>query len=132
LTKEQIKLYQKYKFINKKQVLDEATLQHYNNVITKKVNELNKIATPLEERDTANCQLQLQLPTAHCQLPTAHCQLQLPTAYCLLPTETAHSFSKTPYTSSESFCKDRIIPKISSEEKSFVLIFFSIERERSC
>ena len=52
LTQEQINFYQKNKFIKLKQVLDEPTLSHFNNIITKKVNQLNQVETPLEERDT--------------------------------------------------------------------------------
>lgn len=52
LTKEQVEFYQKNKFIKLKQVLDKPTLEYFNNIITKKVIALNKIETPLEERDT--------------------------------------------------------------------------------
>lgn len=52
LTSSQIEFYQKNNFIKLKQVLDEATLQHFNKIITKRVNELNKNAIPLEKRNT--------------------------------------------------------------------------------
>ena len=52
LTQEQIGFYQKNKYIKLKQVLDQATLDHFNEVISRRVTELNKEETPLEERDT--------------------------------------------------------------------------------
>ncbi|MEM6380601.1 MAG: phytanoyl-CoA dioxygenase family protein [Bacteroidota bacterium] len=52
LRQEQIDFYQKHKYIKLKQVLDQATLDHFNEVISNRVNELNKEETPLEERDT--------------------------------------------------------------------------------
>ncbi|MFK8006683.1 MAG: phytanoyl-CoA dioxygenase family protein [Saprospiraceae bacterium] len=52
LTSEQINFYKKNKFIKIKQVLDAPTIEYYNNVITKKVNELNQTSIPLEKRGT--------------------------------------------------------------------------------
>ena len=52
LTPSQIEFYQKNKYIKLKEVLDEATLQYFNEVITKRVNELNKNVVPLEKRNT--------------------------------------------------------------------------------
>jgi len=52
LSDEQINAYKKNNYIKLKQVLDESNLKHFNNTITKKVNELNKVNTPLEKRDT--------------------------------------------------------------------------------
>ena len=52
LTEAQISFYQKNKYIKLKKVLDEPTLAYFNDVITRKVEQLNKIETPLEERDT--------------------------------------------------------------------------------
>lgn len=52
LTEEQIAFYQKNKFIKLKQVLDKPTLEYFNNIITEKVDALNKIETPLVDRDT--------------------------------------------------------------------------------
>lgn len=52
LSKEQIDFYQKNRFIKIKQVLNEELIAYYNAVITKRVNELNQLSTPLEERST--------------------------------------------------------------------------------
>lgn len=52
LSKEQIDFYQKHKFIKIKQVLDAATLAHFNEVISEKVKELSAGVRPLEERST--------------------------------------------------------------------------------
>lgn len=52
LSQEQIAFYKKNKFIKLKQVLDEKTVAHFNEIITKKVEELNTISLPLEKRST--------------------------------------------------------------------------------
>ena len=52
LSAEQISFYQKNKYIKLKQVLDEPTLTFFNDVVSKRVNELNKVEIPLEKRDT--------------------------------------------------------------------------------
>jgi len=52
LTQEQIDFYKTYKYIKLKQVLDVETLFCYNILITKKVEELNNVLTPLEDRTT--------------------------------------------------------------------------------
>lgn len=52
LTSDQIQFYQKNKFIKLKEVLDEKTLQYFNSVISKKVDELNEVEIPIEKRDT--------------------------------------------------------------------------------
>ncbi|UJH68897.1 phytanoyl-CoA dioxygenase family protein [Allomuricauda sp. SCSIO 65647] len=52
LTAEQIDFYQENRYIKLKQVLDAETLAHYNAVISKKVDELNRQDIPIEERNT--------------------------------------------------------------------------------
>ena len=52
LSEEQIAFYQKNKFIKVKQVLDEATVAHFNAIISKRVEVLNEVDTPLEKRNT--------------------------------------------------------------------------------
>ena len=52
LTEEQIDFYRKNRFIKLKNVLDDEALAHFNQVISKKVDELNSGSTPLAERDT--------------------------------------------------------------------------------
>ena len=52
LNAEQIAFYQENRYIKLKQVLDQETLDHFNAVISKKVDELNQVETPLEERNT--------------------------------------------------------------------------------
>ncbi|MFK7937414.1 MAG: phytanoyl-CoA dioxygenase family protein [Saprospiraceae bacterium] len=52
LTEEQISFYKKNKFIKVKQVLDAATVRHFNEVISQKVDELNQNDVPLEQRNT--------------------------------------------------------------------------------
>jgi len=52
LTREQIDFYDKNRFIKLKDVFDAETLQYFNNVITEKVNEMNKTTTKVDERDT--------------------------------------------------------------------------------
>lgn len=52
LTQEQIVFFQMNKYIKLKDVLDEATLDHYNRIITERVKLLNTIDIPLKERDT--------------------------------------------------------------------------------
>jgi len=52
LTQEQIDFYQTNKFIKIKQVLDEPAIDYFNEVISKKVDELNKQDIPLDQRDT--------------------------------------------------------------------------------
>ncbi|MFS4415881.1 phytanoyl-CoA dioxygenase family protein [Maribacter sp. 2307ULW6-5] len=52
LTEDQIDFYEKNKFIKLKQVLDGETIAHFNQLISEKVEELNKESVPLHERDT--------------------------------------------------------------------------------
>ena len=52
ISEEQIAFYQENKYIKVKDVLSEDLLNHFNKVITKKVNELNQVDIPLEQRDT--------------------------------------------------------------------------------
>ncbi len=52
LTAEQIDFYQKNNYIKVKQVFDTGLLAHFNEVISKKVAELNEQNTPLEARST--------------------------------------------------------------------------------
>lgn len=52
LTPEQIQFYQINRFIKLKNVLDSETLNFYNTVISKKVDELNLLDIPLKKRDT--------------------------------------------------------------------------------
>ena len=52
LKQEQIDFYQKHRYIKLKEVLDAETLSYFNVLITKKVEELNNMSVPLEERST--------------------------------------------------------------------------------
>ena len=52
LSQNQIDFYKKNAFIKLKEVLDAETLAYYNKIITDKVDELNRQAVPLQERDT--------------------------------------------------------------------------------
>lgn len=52
LKEKQIKFYQKKGFIKLKNVLTPNEIAFYNTIISKKVNELNTINTPLNKRDT--------------------------------------------------------------------------------
>ncbi len=52
LTQDQIDFYQKNRFIKLKQVLSPEVVAHFNEVITNRVNELNTVTVPIEERDT--------------------------------------------------------------------------------
>ena len=52
LTKEHIAFYQTHRYIKLKEVLDEETLSHFNSIISRKVDELNEVDQPLEERST--------------------------------------------------------------------------------
>ena len=52
LNQEQIDFYWQNKFIKLKQVLDRASLQHFDRIISYKVKELNGVALPLAERTT--------------------------------------------------------------------------------
>jgi len=52
LTAAQIGFYQKFNFIKIKEVLNAETIHYFNEVISRKVNELRKAEQPLEERDT--------------------------------------------------------------------------------
>ena len=52
IQQEQINYYSQHSFIKIKDVLTPEVLQHFNEVISKKVIELNKVDTPLEDRDT--------------------------------------------------------------------------------
>ena len=52
LSDEHIRFYQQNKFIKLKNVLDTQTLDHFNEVVTKRVNLLNQENRPLEQRST--------------------------------------------------------------------------------
>jgi ectoine hydroxylase-related dioxygenase (phytanoyl-CoA dioxygenase family) len=52
LNQEQIDFYQKNRFIKLKEVLNLETIQFYNEVISKQVNEMNQEQTALEDRTT--------------------------------------------------------------------------------
>jgi ectoine hydroxylase-related dioxygenase (phytanoyl-CoA dioxygenase family) len=52
LTAAQIGFYQKFNFIKIKEVLNAEAIHYFNEVISRKVNELRKVEQPLEERDT--------------------------------------------------------------------------------
>ncbi len=52
LQEHQIEFYQKNRYIKLKQVLDEATLAYFNEIISKKVSKINDVETPLDQRDT--------------------------------------------------------------------------------
>ena len=52
LSAEQVEFYKTNKYIKLKDVLDENTLAYYNTVISNKVDELNDVDIPLEERST--------------------------------------------------------------------------------
>lgn len=52
LSQEQISFYQKNRFIKLKSVLNQETVEFFNNAITKQVNEMNQEQTALDERTT--------------------------------------------------------------------------------
>ncbi len=52
LTAEQISFYQKNRYIKLKQVLNEETLDFFNKAITERVEKMNTVETPLEQRST--------------------------------------------------------------------------------
>lgn len=52
LKDDQIRFYRENRFLKLKQVLDEATLAHFNAVITERVRQMHTDDTPLAERDT--------------------------------------------------------------------------------
>ena len=52
LTREQIDFYQENRFIKLKQVFDQPTISYFNEVITRRVEQMNKQDTPLESRST--------------------------------------------------------------------------------
>jgi ectoine hydroxylase-related dioxygenase (phytanoyl-CoA dioxygenase family) len=52
LTAEQVSFYQKNRYIKLRQVLNEETLEFFNNAITVRVNQMKAIDTPLEQRST--------------------------------------------------------------------------------
>ena len=52
LSKDQIDFYKKHAFIKLKHVLDEETLNYFNEIISIKVEEINQQSTPLEQRNT--------------------------------------------------------------------------------
>lgn len=52
LKPEQIDFYKENEFIKIKEVLTSEIINHFNSIISGKVSELNKIETPIEERDT--------------------------------------------------------------------------------
>lgn len=52
LTPNQIAFYKEHSFIKLKKVLPPEIINHYNEIISNKVSELNKVDTPLHQRDT--------------------------------------------------------------------------------
>lgn len=52
LTREQIDFYQENRFIKLKQVFDQPTISYFNEVITRRVEQMNTQTTPLESRST--------------------------------------------------------------------------------
>ena len=52
LNQAQIDFYQKNKYIKLKNIFDAETIAHFNKVISRKVDELNDVETPLEKRNT--------------------------------------------------------------------------------
>lgn len=52
LTNDQIEFYQKNQFIKLKEVLNTETIQFFNTIISKQVDEMNKVETALEDRTT--------------------------------------------------------------------------------
>lgn len=52
LSTDQIDFYQQFRYIKLKQVLNEETLQFFNQAITERVQQMNTVDTPLEERST--------------------------------------------------------------------------------
>ena len=52
LTREQIDFYQENRFIKLKQVFDQPTISYFNEVITRRVEQMNMQTTPLESRST--------------------------------------------------------------------------------
>jgi len=52
LTTDQIEFYQQNRFIKLKQVFDEETISFFNDAISKRVEAMNNVSTPLEQRST--------------------------------------------------------------------------------
>lgn len=52
LSNDQIEFYQKNQFIKLKEVLNTETIQFFNTIISKQVDEMNKVETALEDRTT--------------------------------------------------------------------------------
>ena len=52
LSEKQIKFFRKNNFIKLKNVFDKATINHYNEVISKTVESIETTQVPLEDRDT--------------------------------------------------------------------------------
>lgn len=52
LTQDQLEFYQKNQFIKLNEVLNSETIQFFNTIISKQVDEMNKIETALEDRTT--------------------------------------------------------------------------------
>lgn len=52
LTSEQVDFFQKNRYIKLKQVLDEETLNFFNEAISRKVEQVNTVKTAVDERDT--------------------------------------------------------------------------------
>jgi len=52
LSTDQIEFYQQNRYIKLKQVFDEETISFFNDVISKRVEAMNNVSTPLEERST--------------------------------------------------------------------------------
>ena len=52
LTTDQIEFYQQNRYIKLKQVFDEETISFFNDAISKRVEAMNNVSTPLEQRST--------------------------------------------------------------------------------
>lgn len=52
LSKEQIDFFEKNRFIKVKGVFDEPTIRYFSDVISERVNQMNKVKTKVDERDT--------------------------------------------------------------------------------
>jgi ectoine hydroxylase-related dioxygenase (phytanoyl-CoA dioxygenase family) len=52
LSEERIEFFKKYRFIKLKHVLNGETLAFFNDVISKRVDQMNKVTVPVDERDT--------------------------------------------------------------------------------
>jgi hypothetical protein len=52
LTQQQIDFYQKNRFIKVKEVFNAETLEYFNSAISRRVAEMNKVTTKVDDRDT--------------------------------------------------------------------------------